>query len=131
MLSIGSSLECLYTMTLLARGANPAFLAPDTLLPRLPNPVVCPQTRKTVGHRPIPCLLTEEGVYFPQLSFSTPRIYTVDFLRHRKELGWSVIELDGRGHNSNGDRERADALKLRLIRYSENDVLGIVGKLTA
>ena len=126
MISIGSSLECIYIMTLLARGASPAFLAPDTLFPRLPNPVVCPQTRKTVGHRPFPCLLTEEGVYFPQLSFATPRTYTVDFLKHGKEQGWCVIEVDGIGHNSSGDRERAKAIKLRLVRYAEDDILGRV-----
>lgn len=125
MLSIGSCAECLYICLLLVTGAKPALLAPHTLPPHIPREIVCPRDKSGVGFRPHPCLLTSAGITFPQVSFKTPRIFTVDFLQQRNGH-WEVLEIDGNGHRSKKDKERSKALGLPVIRLSEKDLLHLV-----
>ena len=124
--SLGSGLECLFLTALLLRGAEPATLSPSLVPPRLPHDVVCPRTRESVFFRPHPCLLTQRAIYIPQVTFATPRFYTVDFLRNCGEA-WSVIEIDGAGHDFRGDRARTRTLGIPVERLSEVAVLKVVG----
>lgn len=126
LLSVGSSLECLFIMGLLVSKMRPALLAPYSLFPTLPNPIVCPKTRESVGHRPMPCLTNRDEAFFPQVSFLTQGLPAVDFLKHSKLNGWSITEIDGPGHDSRNDQSRENALKLRHVRLSEQDVLQFV-----
>lgn len=120
--ALDSADECLYFSTLLALGGKPAMRAPYTLPPRLAHEVVCPLTREPVGFCPFPCLVTAEGIYFPQVAFVTPRPYIVDFLRHHQGR-WSYVEIDGRGHDSRYDAEKERALGMPVKRLSGEDVL--------
>lgn len=120
--SCGSALECLYLVARLASGARGAWL-PPLALGHSPLPIICPQTKSKVGHRPMPCLLDDTSFDFFQISMATPRIYTVDILRFEQD--WKAIEIDGRGHDFSGDEERTQALMIPLQRLSELDVVSI------
>lgn len=120
--SLDSADECLYFSTLLVLGGEPAMRAPYTLSPRLAHEVVCPLTREPVGFRPFPCVVRTEGLYFPQVTFVTPRPYTVDFLRYHDGC-WSYVEIDGKGHDSRYDRDKERALGMPFVRLSEEEVL--------
>lgn len=121
-LSIGSSLECLFITTLFAQKAEPANVAPAWLAPRTPLPAVCPKTREPVESRPFPCIVSDEGLFIPQVTFAAHRLYTVDFLRFFDDT-WSVVELDGKGHDPHGDSERTLVLGLPVLRLTEKQVL--------
>lgn len=121
-LSCGSAVECLYLLSLLARGGQPA-LAPPLGFRRLPHPVVDPITREWVCHRPFPAIVLGEAHHFFQVSMLTPRLYTVDVLRW--DGAWTVVEIDGRGHDGRGDQERDQAIGLPVKRLSGNDVIEI------
>lgn len=121
-LSLGSSLECLFVTSLFADGAEPAFVVPAALPPRTPLPIVCPQTRAHVHCYSFPCLLLRGAALFPQVSFEQGRVYTVDLLQHLHGA-WSVIEVDGRGHDGEEDDARTAALGLPVTRMTEAEVL--------
>lgn len=127
-LSIGSSLECVFILGLLAKSAIPCFMALTEMPLHLPNPAVCPRTRNYIAHRPLPVLLLEEEIWIPQVSFSTPRVYTVDFLRFHEQEGWVAIEIDGAGHQSDHDLERSRALQIPVQRLNERQVVEYVSK---
>lgn len=116
----GSADECLYLLSQLASGGQPTLMSPYRL-GHLPKPIVCPQHTRLVGHRPIPCLVTGNRYEFFQVSFATPRIYTVDVLYF--EEGWGLLEIDGTGHDSRFDQERTLALGLPVHRYTSKDVV--------
>ena len=122
-LSLGSSLECLKIMTLFAQGAVPAYLEPVLAPSPLPHPLVCPRTRKYVGNRPLPCLQLSSQIWYPQVSVSTPQVFTLDFLVHDSTSAWSVLEIDGAGHVKRDDEERTLALGIPVVRVSEQEVL--------
>lgn len=119
-IAFGSYAESLFGMHLLAQGARPALAAPAWLPSALPYPLIDPQTREHVCHRPFPCLILGGVFYFFQMSLDTPRTFTVDVLRWRGK--WSVIEIDGDGHDSGNDREREAVISLPFLRYKASDL---------
>lgn len=118
-LALGSSDEAVFVLHLLAAGARPMYVIPG-YLPTPPCPIVDPSDRSPVAHRPFPCFWLDGGLYFFQVSFSTPRIYTVDVLRWKGE--WRVIEIDGSGHDATDDVERTAALKVPVLRLSGREI---------
>lgn len=116
----GSADEVLVLLRLLGRGAIPG-LCPPASLGRLPHAIVDPATRDLVGHRQFPCLHFEGDFFFFQVSFSTPRIFTVDILRWKDE--WSVIEVDGLGHSNCHDETKTAAIGLKTKRLTTEEIL--------
>ena len=98
-------------------------------LPSTPRPMVDPTDRSSVSHRPFPCFWLDGGLYFFQVSFETPRLYTVDVLRWHKQ--WMAIEIDGKGHDSTFDAERLVALQLPTLRFSGQQVSSPAFRLVA
>lgn len=129
--SLDSALECLFLNSLFAEGAVPLVVPPYALSPRLEQPVVCPQKKTEVGFRPFPCVELRNALYIPQVTFTTPKTFAVDFLRYLNGK-WTAIELDGRGHNSGRDAEKEQALAVPVLRFNEEKVLehvwGVLGK---
>ena len=125
--ALDSADECLFYTSLLAQGAEPAMHPPYSLAPRLQHEVVCPVSREPVGFRPFPCLVTDEGLYFLQVALATPRLYVVDFLRHH-EGRWSVVEIDGDGHDSTYNIEKDAALAMPVLRLSQEQVIKRAGR---
>lgn len=117
-IAVGSYLEAIHLLRLLAQGAKPALVAP-AWLPSAPL-LVNPETREQVGHRPAPCLILNDAFYLFQMSFQTPRIFTVDVLCWDKR--WFVIEIDGEGHDFTNDAEREAAIGLPFTRYRASDL---------
>lgn len=122
-LSLGSALECVFVMNLLARNAKPTFLAPTSLAAYFPHPIVCPGSQEFVGNRPFPCLFLDSEIWFPQVSVKTPRLYTLDYLVYGRSGEWRIVEIDGRGHDGREDSARNEALDIPVIRFKEADVL--------
>lgn len=122
-----SSGEALYLGYLVAAGGVPCLTIP-VMKGFLPTPVVHPCERDFVGNRPFPALRTDESFWFFQVSFSTPRIYRVDALRWDQQ-GWTAVEIDGSGHNFQGDPEKEKAIQLPFERYSESEVRRMIAQL--
>ncbi len=118
-LALGSSDEAMFVLQLIAAGARPMYVVPG-YLPSTPRQMVDPQDCSPVSHRPFPCFWLDGGLYFFQVSFSTPRLYTVDVLRWQGR--WMVIEIDGKGHDSTFDAERSVALQLPTLRFTGQQV---------
>lgn len=118
-LALDSADEALYVLHRLSLGAKPCLLAPGTLAP-LPCPVVCPESRSAIAHRPLPCLILEETFEFFQLTFATPRLFRVDVLTYCG--GWSCLEIDGEGHDSREDGEKALALGIPIRRLKGDEL---------
>lgn len=119
----GSAEECLYLMHLLAQGGQPGWLVP-TSLGWLPHPVVDPDTREWVTHRPLPLVVVGQSYYFLQVSFATPALYSVDVLRW--DGRWTVVEIDGEGHRGEGDEEKEAAVQLPFERIKTAELLRLV-----
>lgn len=122
-IACGSREECMYLLQILDAGARPA-LVPLTAMGFLPHRVVDPRSRKEVGHRPFPCFVLDERVYFFQVSFLVVKpdkdvVYSVDTLVWQK--GWTVVEIDGDGHEDNFDRDQD--LQLKVIHFAPSHVL--------
>ena len=117
-IAFDSYAEVLFALHLLANGAVPSLVAPAWLGAQTPCEIVEPELRNAVGHRPTPCLIHGENFYFFQVSFETPRVYTVDALSWSRASGWSVLEVDGGGHDSRYDAERETAIGLPTRRIS-------------
>lgn len=116
----GSGDESLFLLSLLLEGAQPCLLSP-MVLGHLHHPIVDPRNRSYVGNRPFPAFLLDGRAYFFQVSVATPRVYTVDVLKWDGE--WSVIEIDGLGHDDRYDRERTESIGWPVIRLQEVDVV--------
>lgn len=88
-------------------------------------------TREQVGHRPKVAYLLKRGetraVQFPQVSLVVEdgSMYTVDglvlVLQGRRRV-WVVYEVDGSGHRSEWDKQRAEALAMPEVRFTEAEV---------
>jgi DNA-binding XRE family transcriptional regulator len=124
--SCDSYLEALYILSLQASGAKPALIVP-ALLGHTPLPIVAPDDRREVGHRPHLCLICDQSVAFFQTSFPTPRLSTVDLLVW--DGRWRVVEINGEGHDSTRDFERQDQLKLPVEFLEKKAVLAKTEKI--
>lgn len=126
LISCDSWLESLHLLYLLACGAEPCLLAPERL-GRLSVPVVSDTGRNLRGLNPRPCLVLDGSFYFFQVSFILESLVRVDVLRW--DGCWSVLEIDGRGHDSFGDRQRLNGLQLRVERIDERALLELCEEL--
>jgi hypothetical protein len=125
-----SHLESLYLAALLAQGAEPCLIAPASLA-RPPHTVMDDAGRMMVGLQPRPCFFLNGCHQFFQVSFKIPNLVRIDVLRW--DGAWSVLEIDGKGHDTSGDwvKERQLQIPVRrmtgveLVRWSEA-VIGAV-----
>ncbi|HIB68290.1 MAG TPA: XRE family transcriptional regulator [Phycisphaerales bacterium] len=118
-LALDSNLEAMFVLVLLAKGAVPILIAP-LQLGHLPRPVIDPSNFAEVGHHRHLCLKLQENYYFFQLSFRASRILRVDVLL--RDETWSVIEIDGAGHNHSQDGSRYE-LELPVNSVTEYSLL--------
>lgn len=116
-----SGLEVLFLMHLLAQGAKPMWGVP-LALGHLPHPVIDPRNFEEVGQRQHLCLGREDTIYFLQVTFRCTETIRVDILR-RYRGGWSVVELNGRGHDGSKDSFRALLLGLPVLQINEAEVV--------
>ena len=119
-ISCDSSLESLFLLYLLALGAKPGFYAPAHL-GRTPHPIVDDRGRQEVDVCTRPCLMIDQKYYFFQVSFSVSRVVRVDVLRWNE--GWSVIELNGTGHDDRLDPWKEQAINLPTTCLTESEVI--------
>ena len=126
-ISCESWLEALYLLFLQASGAKSALIAPETL-GRLHQPIVDDTGRRLTGLNPRPCFVLDGSFHFFQVSFYLSRVMRVDILRW--DGSWSVIELDGRGHDPASDLERERELGLPVTRFRAQDVISLCQDLT-
>lgn len=122
-LKLDSSLEVLAILKLLASGAQVAYESP-AMHGYWGDDIVEPSFYRSIVAWNRPALITESAVLFPQVSMSAGRLIRVDFLVCHKgpedTPSWTILELDGGGHQPDHSRE---ALFHRVIRLSESDVL--------
>lgn len=116
-----SGLEVLHVLCLLARGARPVWIVPLSL-GHLPHPVVEAETFEEVGHRPHLALSLEGKVYFLQIQFQIPGAPRVDLLV-REGSGWTVLEINGPGHDSKGGSGRAGQIGLPTVFLEESQII--------
>ena len=114
---VDSNLETIYWLRL-AGQASPHWLAPLECNFRL-HPVVCPRTGQSWGDLPHPCLITEKpfrAIFFPQVTL------LVNGHAHRPDClvcwgeEWSIIEIDGKGHDSTNDSQRDAERRMPVLR---------------
>jgi hypothetical protein len=88
-------------------------------------PVIDPHTRRVLGHRPMPALITDDWLLIPQVTVLTPATYTLDALLvvHRPHRTFIDLEIDGPGHAGSNDPRRAAHLQMPSLRLTERDVL--------
>jgi transcriptional regulator with XRE-family HTH domain len=107
-------------LRLLDAGALPAYY-PPLWLGSLRHPIVDPLTREHVGHCKLPCWALPGDFYFFQVTLSTPKYYRVDVLRWNGS--WSVLEVDGKGHNGSLDAARTEALGIPVRRLTPTEII--------
>ena len=114
-----SQLELLFSMQLLAHGARPGWISPqivgfDTF------PIICPRSKRLVGHEKHPALAWNEILLFPQLTIRTRRLVVradiITGVKRRGRVIWSNVELDGQGHDPHQDILREIELGLPTLR---------------
>lgn len=121
-----SGLEMLASLHLLAAGARPGWVSPQSA-GFVQLPIVDPITREMTGHHPYPALAWEGGMLFPQVSLRGRRqLCTVDLLmgmKTKRGLEWIDVEIDGRGHDTRNDDQRADELGLLVVRFETSEIV--------
>jgi len=88
------------------------------------HPVVCPETRRVIGHIPVPAMVTKRWLAIPQVAVTTPRYYRMDAIVITLEGGRRrifALELDGPGKPP-PDPKRERDLGLRIIRFSLEEI---------
>lgn len=119
-LACDSRAEVLLILAILQRGALPALMSLSEL-GWLRHKAIDPRSRTEVNHRPQPCLVLDETVFFFQVALLTPRLYVVDTLVWKQ--GWYVLEIDGKGHDFSNDDERSQQLALPVLRFRTEEIL--------
>ena len=117
---LDSYAEALFVLALLNADAEVAMLAISDL-GWTPHQAVNPMTREEVNRRPQPCLVFQDKMFFFQVAFLTPRLYTVDVLVWSS--GWSLLEIDAEGHDYSEDQERTLRLKLPCKRLKPSEIM--------
>ena len=115
-----SALEALFLLYLLARNAKPGFLQPSSL-GRTPHPIVDDRGREEIDTKARSCLILDSRYYFFQVSFAVGKTVRVDVLRW--DEGWSVIELNGPGHDERQDPWKGSSLELPVHYVSESELV--------
>lgn len=119
-----SSVESRVLLEFAHAGARPQLSSPSEVgLRDLP---ILDAQGFALGERRLPGLRGEvEEVHFllwPQVHLRPDNVtYCVDALlrlRSGRKSAWCILEVDGKGHNSQNDVFRADSLKLHCIRIS-------------
>lgn len=106
-----------------ATEAAPLFVGFDQ------HPVVCPETKRCVGHCPVPAVVNERWLAILQVSVHTPRLYTMDALIctfHEGTRYHFALEVDG-PKKPPPDPARDAALGLPILRFTQEDILNGVG----
>jgi len=122
---MGSNLELVgWLEQILREPARPAEASPLYIgFDRFP--VVCPKTRRIVGHIPVPALVTERYIVILQVSMLTPNLYTVDGLGctfHNGQRHHFAVEFDGPGKPP-PDPQRDKALGMPILRFTKAELL--------
>jgi len=118
--ALQSGHEALFYLALLDRAAQVRCISPYSL-DAFPCKIVDPRTRKNVGQLRHLCLHLDGTYYFFQIGLMPGSVYCVDVLVWRDGV-WSVLEIDGEGHDAGGDAERDAAIPLAVTRWSAGDV---------
>lgn len=122
---LGSSLELVgWLEKILRDGARPAEASP-LYIGFDKHPVVCPQTKRSVGHIPVPALVTEGYIVILQVSMLTPTLYTVDGLGctfHNGQRFHFAVEFDGPAKPP-PDPRRTKAIGIPILRFTEDEIL--------
>ena len=121
-----SDLEYLSHLLLLDAGAVTDRVVPQRVgINHLP--VVDPETRLINGHQSHPALGLDNSLLIPQLSLLTKvGVVRLDFAWGDHVDGcnrWRDLELDGPGHDSRWDLEREEAVRMPIVRYTEEQIL--------
>ena len=125
-----SSTETFVSVSLLAAGASPLWIAPSRAGFRL-LPILDRKTRHIISDLRHPCLEHTLGALqicvFPQLTVlaSKGRHFRLDALvgvrlKHRRV--WVNLEIDGSGHDNHGDDERQKLIGLPTVRINDADL---------
>ncbi len=112
-------LDCIMDEDALPTEAAPSYVGFDL------HPVVDPKTRRSVGHCPVPALVTERYLAILQVSVLTPHLYTMDALLcviHEGKRYFFALEIDGPGKPP-PDIRREQALGMPIIRFTKDEVL--------
>lgn len=127
---VTSSLEAAVVSHLLAEGGCPQRLSP-LACGFSSIAVVDPDTREIVGNLRIPAIGLHLGdtpclvfVNVPMRVSNVP--FATDFVVGTKDshgIRWTLVEIDGEGHNKRRDTFKANRLKLRTVRFKTEEVL--------
>jgi len=125
-ISCESWLECLHLLYVVASGAQPCLLAPARL-DHLPQTIVNDTGRQFEGLSPHPCFVLDGCFIFFQVSLALSKTARVDVLRW--DGRWTVLEIDGKGHDFQNDRRRAFEVAIPVRRLDESELLDLCGSL--
>ncbi len=125
----GSVLEFIkWLMRIDREGARPAEVAP-VYTGYEDHPIVCPTTRRMVGHCQVSSLVTERWVAMLQVSVETPALYTMDALVctfHEGTRYHFAVEIDGPSKPP-PSAIRDQALGIPILRFTKAEILAGVG----
>lgn len=122
-ISCDSKLEPILMLYLLANGADVGLRSPY-LLGHTRWPIFDCEGKHEVGQRPRPCMILDGTWYFFQVSFKISGTYRVDALCWNGS--WSVVEINGAGHDSSRDKERAREIGLPTRYWNEQQLIEMV-----
>lgn len=120
--------EMLMKLLCMALGALVSYV-PISRLGWTLHPILVESTEEVVGHKYWPVLVFEEPLLvalFPQVPLKTPTdTFRVDFLacvRTEEGCRWVHVEVDGPRHDTQKDKERAEAIGLPRVKLRLEDV---------
>lgn len=123
--SLGSNLELVGWLEQVLRDfARPAEVSP-LYIGFDKHSVVCPDTKRVVGHIPVPALVTERYIVILQVTMLTPVQYTVDGLGctfHEGQRFHFAVEFDGPAKPPPCPR-RDKALGIPILRFTTKEIL--------
>lgn len=119
-----SAEEALFQLRLMEAGALPCQLAPAEVA-TVPGRLIDPVDRGDVSFRRVACLAFESDFYFFQVTLAGPDWqYRVDALRCKNSV-WSVVEVDGHGHDSSTDSRRERQIGLPTARFNVESLVDL------
>jgi transcriptional regulator with XRE-family HTH domain len=121
--SCDSNLEPLLLLYLLSKGAKVGLRAPY-LFGHSRWPIVDCSGNIEVGQRPRPCMILDSTWYFFQVSFKASSTIRVDALCWNGS--WSILEINGKGHDFSNDRSRALELELPTTGMTDQQLKDLI-----